>query len=256
MIKLSLFFSIVLLTFSVSAKTYVVGFPNNDFYPQYEQGPDNKAIGFLPELLKKFASDHKLKFEFRFLPIKRYLEFIKSGKIDFIMPDNKDWALEAKAGQQYIYSNRIMDSQVSIIVKRSNEFISVEQLKSIGTISGYTIHKLDSEISSKQISVSYNNNPDGLLKQVSLGRIDGAYFHSDIALHLAKKLDKDLVIAKSLPNVDYSYHFSTIRHPEIIKQFNLWLEANSEWIEQQRQGHFNPKQGLLAPLHIAPVAQR
>lgn len=229
------------------AKTYTVAFPNNEFYPQYEEDTKLGAKGFLPEILRKFALDNKINLKFRFLPIKRYMEYLKNGQIDFVIPDNPSWANDAKKDLPLKYSNEVMKSRVGVIVRDQDIDIKKSELKTLGTVSGYTIHQFDQELSSGLLNVKYNINPLSLLKQVSLKRVQGAYFHIDIALHLSKQLSKKLVVAKQLPTIDYSYHLSTVKHPAVINAFDKWMKSNETWLKKTRDSYLSTN-SLTYPL--------
>jgi len=229
-------FSIILAT-GVSANdiTYTVALPNSEFYPQYSEDNNHNAQGLLPTIIKKFSSDEKISLRFTFLPIKRYMEYLKKGEVDFILPDNKDWGLEHKKDQPFTYSDEIMSSRSGVIVKAENKNIKISELTSLGTISGYSIHEFEQQKNENKLKVSYNSNPINLLKQVAIGRIQGAYLHVDIALYLSEQQNLKLVMASNLPSSNYSYHLSTIKHRDIIVKFNQWLKKNQPWMKTQKK---------------------
>src|SRR5690606_23818509 len=159
--------------------------------------------------------------------------------IDFVMPDNPNWALDAKKDLEIKYSNEVMKSRVGVIVQDQDIDIKKGELKTLGTVSGYTIHQFDQELSSGQLTIKYNINPLSLLKPVSLRRVHGAYYHMDIALHLAKQLNEKLVVAKQLPTDDYSYHHSTVKHPAVINTFDEWMKKNEVWLKTTKDSYLS-----------------
>lgn len=227
----------IFFTANVSAKdsVYTVALPNSEFYPQYSEDDDHNAQGLLPTIIKKFSSDEKIVMRFTFLPIKRYMEYLKKGEVDFILPDNKNWGLEHKKGHSFIYSDEIMSSRSGVIVKAENAKIKIDDLTTLGTISGYSIHEFENQKKEQKLKVSYNSNPINLLKQVAIGRIQGAYLHVDIALYLSEQQNLKLAVASNLPSSNYTYHLSTIKHQNIILKFNKWLNKNQPWLKAQKK---------------------
>lgn len=226
---------VVLLMFctALQAKVYTVAMPDDDFYPQYQKDEKIEAIGVLPTILKKFALDHKLQIKFKFLPVKRYMEYLKNNEIDFVFPANPLWSPEFKQGLKLYYSNNVMSSTVGVLVKSEDENITREALKKIGTISGYTLNGFEDDIKAKKVLVTYNNSSEGLLQQVALSRIQGAFFHLDIANYFNRHKKKNLVLAKNLPVIKYDYALLTKQHPDLIDVFNQWMKLNKDWLQAQ-----------------------
>lgn len=234
-VKTTIFVSLFFITqIFANEKVYSVAFPSQDFFPQYQLNDANKAVGLLPDILEKFSKDTNIKFQYKFLPVKRYMEYFKNNQIDFLIPSNPLWSLDYKKGLNVVYSEPIITSIVGILVAKEHENINRAELKKLGTISGYTINGFDSELANKKLKISYSNDPEALLKKVLLKRVQGAYFHIDIAKYYIEKESMPLVIAKNLPLIKYEYHMSTHQHPEVIKKFNQWLSQNKLWLDKKR----------------------
>ena len=76
-----------------------------------------------------------------------------------------------------------------------------------------------------------------LIKQVIAGRIDGAYMNPavcDYVLRTEMKMEGALVFDSDLPNVEGSYLLSTIKHPEILKELDAFIQENKEAIDQMK----------------------
>lgn len=89
-----------------------------------------------------------------------------------------------------------------------------------------------------KIKILENNDYAGLLKQTILGRNDGAY--SNIAssryyLNNILKQPDALVFDETLPHVRSARSLASIKHPEIIAEFNAFLVDRSDDIAALKQ---------------------
>ena len=93
-------------------------------------------------------------------------------------------------------------------------------------------------IKSGSITVNDGNSLNSVVKQALNNRVDGAYFNVSVAKYfLEHQLKKPnvLIFDESLPHTTSNYHFSSIKHPEIIKQFNAWQIEQAGWILDKRR---------------------
>lgn len=222
----------------VNAKTYTVAFPDTKFYPQYEF-IDGKMKGLLPDVLRKFAKDSKLSFKMKAYPIKRYVQLFDQGEVDFILPDNPLW-ISKDLLKPVKYSKMIMSSPVRFYEKRGRSIESVEGLKSVATISGYVITPLDDKINNAKVRVLYAKKNKALIQMLLNERAELIFFHSHILKQMIKErkeLGDKLIANKKLSGVKYNYHFSTIKHREIIDKFDEWMGLNRAWIEARAKAY-------------------
>ena len=105
-----------------------------------------------------------------------------------------------------------------------------QPVKTIGTVMGFTAFAYLNDIEAGRYKVEERTSMDQLLKGVTLGRIDAAYVNIDVARHALKgSEDADkLQFAEHLPADRGSYHLSTLKHAELIKDFDAWMAANAD----------------------------
>lgn len=207
-------------------------FPKSEFYPQYQK-IDGRAVGFLPEVAKLFFNTRGESISSKFLPVRRGMLKLISGDVDFAFPSNPSWGLKEKEGKQVFYSKPVMKSKVSFLVSKDSSQIEDKQLKVIGTIRGYTVTPFLEEIETGRINVIEADSVNSLLRLAHSNRVDAIYFHSNI--EIISKNEYGLVPAKNLPSMFYEYHLSSINKPEVIEQFDIWLEANSDVIDELKR---------------------
>ncbi len=74
-----------------------------------------------------------------------------------------------------------------------------------------------------------------MVQQLIAGHIDGIDIEQSVIRYYLKELGKPTdtsVIDRRFRYEVYDYHFSTIKHPKIIKEFNEFLSSNKVFIEQ------------------------
>jgi ABC-type amino acid transport substrate-binding protein len=215
-----------------SAKTYFVGVENLDYYPHYtHQGGQYK--GFARDVLDEFAKQKGYVFEYKILPIKRLYNDFVEGKVDLKYPDCSDWQKDLKKGVSIHYSNAVVDYIDGVMVVTSNKMLGVDKLHVLGTVLGFTPWVYQDAITAGKIKLHENKSFPGLLQQVILKRIDGAFVNIAVANYQLNDVLKKpglLVFDPNLPHIRGSYYFSTIKHPEVIDEFNSFLNKNKEMI--------------------------
>ncbi|ARU57223.1 family 3 extracellular solute-binding protein [Oleiphilus messinensis] len=207
---------------------YVIGVESIDFYPYFGTENDEYA-GFARELLDSFAKSKGYVFTYRRLPIARlFVEFLNERTVDFKYPDNPYWKARVKKGLGVTYSTPIVDYISGVMVLPENRGKGPSQLRVLGTLRGFTPKPdLRALIEKGQVRIAENNTPDGVLQQVLLKWIDGAFLNTAVARYQLKtvlKKPNSLVFDPALPHVRSSYYFSTIKYPQLITEFNHFME--------------------------------
>lgn len=223
-----LLFSLILSSHG-SANEYHIAFPIQNFYPHYQVDGKTKK-GLLVEVIQKFSNDEKLKIKIDSYPVSRYLEMFQNGEVDFVFPDNPKWQKAAGTGK-VTYSQTVMKSKVVFF---SHSSLEQNQVKTIATIKGYVVDHFQKKLDKKEITITPIHNVDSLLQFVQKKRSDVGYFHQDIIERRKKGELGTLTILQDFPHTVFSYHLSTVKHPEIIETFNKWLENNKPWIQRRK----------------------
>ncbi|PCJ16244.1 MAG: hypothetical protein COB04_11330 [Gammaproteobacteria bacterium] len=223
---------ISIMTFNSAAKELVIGVEEIGYAPYYyvENG---QYQGFAKEYFETFASQYGHQVRFKPLPIKRLYKSLTAGHIDFKFPDHPLWAKEAKAGVTIAYSSPVVEYIDGLMVSPKKADITLEQIKTIGTVRGFTAWDYLGAIKSGQIKSREVNSLDALMKMSINHRLDGAYFNIAVAKHALQqdlKQTDALIFAKQLPHTTSHYTVSTLKHNDILKeidQFNQSQQANA-----------------------------
>jgi len=215
-------------------KHYVVGVEEFDYYPLYAFG---KRASISEDLLNAFASHAGITFEYKPLDINRlYHELLVDGSVDFKYPDNAYWGEDKKKGATVIYSSPAVPYTDGVLVPKSNIGKKISSLSSLGMPTGFTPQVYGDLETSGALKLKRHYSMDRLVKDVMLGKTQGLYSNIIVAQHL---VDADygasLTYDSSLPHSDSHYHLSTIKHGNIIKQFNDFLIRNPELINTLKE---------------------
>lgn len=228
----SLSLCLCLLPFSsVSAsEIYTIGVGDYDYYPHHRYA-NREYTGFAREVLDLFAAKHKMTFLYRALPWKRVVSENVKGGLDFVFPDNPHWDTDKKNGIKVHYSNPAVQYIDGVMVLPENMDKRVEELKSLGTVMGFTAWIYRDRISSGQIRLDESYHYASLLKMVLLKRIDGAYTEISVAKYVLREdIGKPdaLIFNFGLPHTKDFYHLSSIKHPNILKEFDKFLDTEKK----------------------------
>ena len=81
--------------------------------------------------------------------------------------------------------------------------------------------------------------PVGVIKQLIYGYSDATNIDANVVRHYMPMLNTqaEIVLAEHIKSEQYSYHLSTIKYPEIIKKFNLYIKNNAHIISQLKNKH-------------------
>ncbi len=221
------------------SNTYVIGVERLKYMPYYDyQG--NEYIGFSRELLDLFSqySGHKL--EYRILPVKRLFNEFFSKEVDFKFPDNSYWQSQRRQGLKIHYSDAVVKYIDGLMVLANNKGRKLSKIKNMGVVSGFTPWSYLDEINKKQIKVTEKFTITGILNQVILKRIDGAYINVDVAKHQLQAVmnqEGKLLFDDSLPFTASHYFLSSLKYPDVIKEFNRFLKENRTKIDRLKIKH-------------------
>lgn len=230
----------ILLTFNVSAATvYTVGVEAIDYSPIFSStiGPRNFE-GYAREVLDRFAKSENIEFQYVPLPVKRFINVYHSGQLDFAFPDNPQWNKTAQNKEKIIYSHPIIVFQDAIFVLPKDLGKGIKSLKVLGTLMGFSVWKFNEYIKAGTMSLESVLTPESLINMALLGRVDGINLAKQVVYYYLKKMNRinGLVIdTELLPIQDSFYHFSTIKHPNIIKKLNAFLKKDAVYLSSLKK---------------------
>ncbi len=219
------------------AETYTVGVENIDYYPLYAE-KDGQYVGLAREILDKFAEKSGHTFQYKPFPIVRLTKTYAEGSLDLKFPDNPHWGQDDKKGKSVTYSDSVIEYTDGVMVLPGNLDKGVDAVKKLGTVRGFTAWDWLGLIKSGSVAVKEASNLNALIQQALSGRVDGAYFNVGVANYYLDKEMKQkgaLVFDNSLPHTSDSYFLSSIKHPDLIKAFNLFLIDEAGWISATKK---------------------
>ncbi len=217
--------SIPIVSFAQN-KDYIVGVENVFYFPHFVY-ENHRYGGFAREILDAFAKRGGYTFEYKARPVARlFLEYLKMDEFDFKYPDNSCWQIDMKKNKEVIYSQPVVKYLDGVMMLAERKGRGVKHLKTIGTIRGFTPWDYLDLIKVGKVDINESNGIIPLIKMTLIERIDGAYINVDIARYqLENSFHKPnaLVFDPDLPHTKSFYHLSSIKHPEIIEEFDKFL---------------------------------
>ena len=227
---LALFVCLCCANLQAQTKTYVVGVEEFDYYPLYAFG---KRASLSEDLLTAFAEHAGIKLDFKPLDINRlYHELLHDGSVDFKYPDNAYWGGDKKQGVEVIYSDPAVPFTDGVLVPKQNQGKGITSIKQLGMPTGFTPSEYSALEASGNLKLKRHYEMDRLAKDVMLGKTQGMYSNVVVAKHLIdSNYGGSLSYDPGLPHTDSHYHLSTVKHPDVIEQFNAFLKANPQLLE-------------------------
>jgi len=244
LIKLIGLFLMLFSLNGICETTYKIGVEELDYLP-YAMGKHNTYIGYARDLLDAFADKYGYKFEYVVLPIQRLnMTYFDAKTLDFKFPDNPNWVVELRYGENIYYSNVAIDEIEGLLVLSEHKGKGIDKIKTIGMPRGFnTPFPYKDKIKSGSILLYQNSDFEGLINQLLIGRVDAVYAGVDAGLNIVNvklNLNNRVTFDSKLPYMHMNYTLSTMRHPNIIKQFNEFLSK-----EKALQNSLRKKYGMI-----------
>lgn len=233
---------LALTSLSARAADLIVGVEDLDYAP-YATVSDGEYGGFARAVLDAFAADAGHRLIYRPLPVNRLYKALVDGRIDLKYPDNPTWAPRLKAGVSVSYSAPVVRYVNGVMVRPELLGRAPEAVKLLGTVAGFRMPPWRPHIKAGTTRRTENANLAALIRQVLMGRIDGAYANvAVVAAHLARmKQAGSLAFDPGLPHATGSYHLSTTTSPAIVAAFDAWMAANPERLNALKAAHGIPE---------------
>ncbi|MBU1309880.1 MAG: transporter substrate-binding domain-containing protein [Gammaproteobacteria bacterium] len=224
--KAALVIGIVMLLHTTALKCqthFVVGTEDINFYPHYNFTSSDSS-GFANEVLQLFASKHGYQFSFQPLPVKRLYHEL-DGLVDFIYPDNPNWAKYQSVQASRSFSDPLIYNLGTTMVLAADKDISLSQFRTLAVIHGFTPTAWLNLRSQHRFKFYEVPNAISAVNLVLKGELQGADVEYNVAQHILRTQQQEgaLVVASQLPMTRVSFHLSTMRHPLILQQFNRFL---------------------------------
>lgn len=230
---------------------FVVGVEELNYYPQYawdaQAAAGSQYKGYARDVLDAFAKAKGYTFTYAAYPVARlFHEFLEGQSLDFKYPDNTYWSAEEKKEHKVVYSDPVVAYVDGVMTLPAHKDMQAESLKTLGIIRGFTPYAFLDLVKAGKVSLEDSSNYQELLRKCIAGRIDGAYGNVAVSnwnLKVNLKESGALVFADKLPNSKGTYRLSSIRHPEVITQFNQWLTENKAAVDALK-ARYQVEQGV------------
>jgi ABC-type amino acid transport substrate-binding protein len=230
------------------ADHFVIGVEDIDYAPLMNHDARGEFRGYARELLDMFARHRGHSFEYRLLPTKRLTVEHVAGRLDAVFPDNPSWHADAKQGLSLSYSDPSVPFQDVVMVPPAKRD---QQLHNLGIVRGFTPKRFLPQIQAGSLHVTEAGDPSKLIRMALAGRVDGVHLALPVALYQLEQLGRPgaLVPSTAMQPTPFEYHYrlSSVRHAELIAQFNRFLRD-----EQTALAALQRRYGLDDKLNGAP----
>lgn len=215
---------------AVEQKEYVVGIEDLNYLPFYRTDEQKNVSGASVEIMQLFAQNKGILLKFRPLPVKRLYKEMLDGGIDFKFPDNKKWNIEQKKDRKIFYTQGVLKYTDGVLSKNIKMASAINRL---GTIRGFTPWDYLDLIHAKQVALEEIENIQRLFDMLIKERIDGIYMNIDVGKYYAKEQGiLGVEFNKNGKSTTDFYSISTIKHENFIKEFDQFLQSNTEEIKK------------------------
>ncbi len=223
---------------SLEKKEFIIGVQNFKYYLPYSQYSKRKYIGFNKELLLMFAQKKSYKFIFVAYPLKRLYRVFLSNKVDLKYPDNPYWNAKLKENTKIFYSDSVVEYIDGVMVKKGNENINIRGMRHLGVVAGFTPYPYLKYEKNGQLKISEEFDYKTMITKVLLERYEGIYSNIAVTKHYLNDVmhkNNELVFNANLPYVRSDRYLSSIKYPEIIEEFNNFLEVEKTRIDELKK---------------------
>ncbi len=218
---------------NTQAQEFIIGVEDIAYYPLFDFNSNRKT--HTTELLDKFAASKGYKFIYLPLPIKRFDKWLFEERIDFKYPDNSRWYPDPSLREKFTFSRSTIKLIAGTTVLKSFLKKNKSEFKSLGTLLGFYPTNWIEQIKNGQVELLEDSSTKILVQQLINGYVDGINIEPSVIQHYLRELGKlsEIAILDKRYKYDvYDFHFSTIKHPEIIKEFDTFLNSNNIFLEE------------------------
>jgi len=215
------------------AQEFVIGVEDVAYYPLFDFKSNKNT--YSKELLDRFAASKGYTFVYLPLPIKRFDKWLIEEKIDFKYPDNSRWYPDPNLKNKYSFSHSTIKLVAGTTVLKSFIQRDKAEFKSIGTLLGFYPTTWLEQIKSGQVALYEDVSTKILIRQLISENVDGIDIEPSVIKHYLTELGhsgNEVLIDKRYRYDVYDFHFSTIKYPKVINEFNLFLSNNRILIEK------------------------
>ncbi len=231
-ICLLLWFSIVGFPLQAKQPTYVIGIEDINYYPHYDFTAAQPR-GYFYDLMQLFSQKSGYQFRFQKLPVKR-LYLSAKDDVDFVYPDNPKWQPYLHATFDKTYSDPLIYTLGSTMVRRDNRNLAVANVKSLAIIHGFTPFRWLELKKLYNFRIMDVPDVDSALGLLLKDRVDAAVIEYNVAnaFLTAQQKSGELVFGENLPFTEVPFLLSTLKHQAVIAEFNQFMRTEKTAIRQ------------------------
>lgn len=233
--KLVLILAIISFSTQAKEKVYLVGVENVNYYPLFDFSSNNKGKGsFTEDLLTAFFTHHNLSFKFIPLPIKRFDKWYIEHNIDFKFPDNFRWRNDLSNKLGIHFSEPVLKLLAGTYVTSENKALNRKDISSVATIAGFHPTLWIREISKGKVKLQEEKSSLAIVRHLLANNASATNIDKSVIESNLKLLGREgsIVLAENIYHEEFYYHFSSIRYPEIIDKFNVFMKENKPLINR------------------------
>lgn len=219
-----------------STQEFVIGVEDVQYFPLFDFKSNKNT--FSKEVMDAFAKSKGYKFTYLPLPIKRFERWLLEHKIDFKFPDNIRWYPDPSLRSQFTFSDPVLKLVAGTTVLETFLDKDKESFRSIGTLLGFYPTTWIDQIKNGDVILHEEVSTKLLVRKLVEGHLDGIDIEPSVIQHYLKELNVDTnvaVIDKRYRYDVYDFHFSTLDHPEVIKEFNQFIKDEKELINRLKE---------------------
>ena len=217
-------------------KNLVIGVENIDYYPIYSI-TSGQYTGYAREILDHFAQKYNHTITYRPLPIVRLFQEFVEQEVDLKFPDNPNWGSDFKKGSNISYSQSALSYTDGIMVLTHK--LGQSKPKTLGIVRGFTPTAIIDDVNQGKIKIKEFSSIKNLVSIfINRNDVEGVYFNVAVTKYTMKSLlidENTIIYDPSLPYVNGDYFLSSIKHPDIINQFDEFLKNNASFLQKLKE---------------------
>ncbi|QOL25709.1 hypothetical protein LP316_15695 [Thalassotalea sp. LPB0316] len=217
---------------------YVIGVEDVNYYPLFHFSASGvKHPSFARDILTAFFEDKQYRYRFVPLPIRRFDKWFIDHNIDFKFPDNQRWRADGGKTLNLTYSEPVLTLMAGTYVLKQNANIKKSQINSLMTIRDFYPTLWLEPIAQGQVTLHEEASPVSIIRHLLMSNVQATNIDSNVIRHQLKEMNKqgEIVLAENIFHEQYTFHLSTINHPEIINEFNAFIKRERSLIERLKK---------------------
>ncbi|MCG8609924.1 MAG: transporter substrate-binding domain-containing protein [Pseudomonadales bacterium] len=228
----------LIICHSLGAKELTVGVENIDYKPIYSM-ESGSYQGYGRELLDQFSAKSGHKLNYVPLPLKRLYSDFLGGSLDLKFPDNPYWSKHLRKGITVHYSDSTLEYIDGTLVKPDRVGKGKENLKRLEVIRGFTPWAYGDDFKNNVVNLQETTKLSQVMQLADSDRVDGVFFNILVARYFLRHTpgfkENTVVFDPALPYSQDHYSVATLKHQDVILEFNAFLKAEAQWVADLRK---------------------